>query len=146
VSSDRVFGLIMLIVALGYIASATQIQTSFLADPVGPKTFPIIIGVLAALCAVSIILRPDEEPDWPAGITFIKLALALAVLLAYAYTLRPFGFIIPTALAAGLLSYQIRSRLLPAVVTGLSLSIGLFLIFKYALGLGLFAFPKGWLG
>ena len=39
--SDRLFGLVIIAVALGFIASAAQIQQSFLTDPVGPKTFPI---------------------------------------------------------------------------------------------------------
>ncbi|MHA1572272.1 MAG: tripartite tricarboxylate transporter TctB family protein, partial [Alphaproteobacteria bacterium] len=50
--SDRIFGLLILVVALAYIASATQIQTSFLADPVGPKTFPMIVGVVLAICGM----------------------------------------------------------------------------------------------
>ena len=65
-ASDRIFGLVALFVALGYIASATQIQTSFLADPVGPKAFPIMIGVVAALCGLLMIVRPDPDPNWPA--------------------------------------------------------------------------------
>lgn len=142
--SDRVFGLVVIVVALAYIASATQIQTSFLSDPVGPKTFPILIGAVAALCALTVVLRPDAGPRWPGRWTWVKLAVALLVLIGYAYTLRPFGFIIPTALASGLLSYQLRPRAVPALVTGVSLSTGLFFIFKYALGLGLFAFPKAW--
>jgi len=144
--SDRIFGLVMIVVGLAFLASATQIQTSFLSDPVGPKSFPILIGVLTAVCAISILLKPDDDPSWPDHRTFIKLGVALVTLIAYAYTLRPVGFIIPTALAAGLLSYQIRARPLPAVFTGLGLSVGLFFIFKYALGLGLFAFPRSWLG
>ena len=44
VKSDRIFGLVVLVVALAYIASATQIETSFLADPVGPKPFPSELG------------------------------------------------------------------------------------------------------
>ncbi|MEH0072322.1 hypothetical protein V6L77_21940 [Pannonibacter sp. Pt2-lr] len=37
---DRIFGLVMIIVALGYLLSATQIETSFLSDPIGPRVFP----------------------------------------------------------------------------------------------------------
>ena len=48
ISSDRIFGLVASLLALAYIAGATQVQTSFLADPVGPKTFPIIIGIVGA--------------------------------------------------------------------------------------------------
>jgi putative tricarboxylic transport membrane protein len=42
------------------------------------------------------------------------------------------------------LSYQISPRARFAAITGVSLSVGLFLIFRFALGLGLVAFPK-WL-
>ena len=64
----------------------------------------------------------------------------------YAYALRPFGFLIPTALAAAILSYQISPRVGPAALSGLGLSGGLFVLFKYALGLGLVALPKALTG
>ena len=144
-ASDRIFGLVMAIVALAYIASATQIQTSFLSDPVGPKTFPIIIGVVYAISAIFMVLKPDPEPDWPTLRTFGALVIAVAVLVAYAYALKPLGFLMPTAVAAGVLSFQISPKTKTAVLSGLGLSIGLFLIFKYALDLGLVPFPKSWM-
>jgi len=144
--SDRIFGLVVALVALAYIASATQIQTSFMADPVGPKTFPILIGSVAALCGLIMVLRPDPDPDWPVLRTFGALVFAALVLVGYAYALKPLGFLIPTAITAGILSYQIEPRAGRAVLTGLGLSVGLFVLFKFALGLGLFAFPKGLLG
>ncbi|MDN5788040.1 tripartite tricarboxylate transporter TctB family protein, partial [Pseudorhodobacter sp.] len=61
---DRIFGLAMMIIALGYILSATTIRTSFMSDPVGPRIFPYIIGGLTMLCAVSMVLRPDPDSDW----------------------------------------------------------------------------------
>ena len=141
--SDRIFGLVALFVALAYIASATQIQSSFLADPVGPKAFPILIGIVVAICSLVMILRPDPDPDWPVGATWISLLIAVVVLVGYAYALKPMGFIIPTAIAASVLSYQISPRPLPAALSGVGLSVGLFILFKYALDLGLVAFPKG---
>lgn len=142
-ASDRFFGLVVLLVALAYIAGAFQIQTSFLADPVGSKTFPILVGSIAALCGLSLMLRPDPDPDWPASRTLLALAVTVVVLVAYAYTLKPLGFLLPTAVTAAILSYQISPRRGPAIIAGIGLSIGLFIIFKFALGLGLVAFPKG---
>ncbi len=142
-ASDRLFGLVVLFTALAYIASATQIQTSFLADPVGPKAFPMLIGGVAAISALVLILRPDPDPDWPDLRTFGALLIAGVVLVGYAYALKPLGFVVPTAIAAGILSYQISPRPRPAILSGLGLSVGLFVLFKYALGLGLVPFPKG---
>ena len=145
-ASDRIFGLVVLMVALAYIASATQIQTSFLSDPVGSKAFPIIIGAVAALCGLVLMIRPDPDPNWPAMRTLVSLAIAIVVLVSYAYLLKPMGFLIPTAFAAAILSYQISPRIGPAAIAGFSLSVGLFVLFKFALGLGLVAFPKGLIG
>jgi putative tricarboxylic transport membrane protein len=144
--SDRIFGLVVLLVAAAYIAAATQIQTSFLADPVGPKAFPILIGSIAALCGLVLMIKPDPDPEWPAMRTFLALLVAVAVLIAYAFALKPLGFILPTAIAAGILSFQISPRAGPAALAGIGLSVGLFVLFKFALGLGLVPFPKGLFG
>ena len=145
-ASDRIFGLVATLLALAYIASATQIEASFLSDPVGPKSFPILIGAVGAICAIYMVFKPDEEPDWPVLKTFGMLAIAVIVLVSYAYALRPLGFLIPTAIAAAILSYQISSRPRHAAIAGVGLSAGLFIIFKFALGLGLVPFPKWLIG
>ncbi len=144
-ASDRLFGLVVLMTALAFIASATQIQTSFLSDPVGPKAFPMLIGGVAAISALVMIIKPDPSPQWPVLKTFGSLLIALLVLVAYAYALKPFGFLFPTAVTAAILSYQISSRVVPSMLTGVGLSIGLFILFKYALKLGLVPFPQGFL-
>lgn len=145
-AGDRIFGLVMALLALVYIASAYQIQASLLSDPVGPKTFPIIIGIVGALSSMFLVFRPDPEPEWPVLRTWGALAGAILVLVLYAYALKPLGFLIPTALAAAVLSYQISPRPRYAAITGIGLSVGLLLVFKYALGLGLVGFPKAWFG
>lgn len=139
--SDRIFGSIVTLLALAYIASATQIQTSFLADPVGPKTFPILIGAVAALSGLIVVFRPEENPEWPSLSTIGGLGVAVVILVGYAYSLKPFGFLVPTAITAAVLSYQIRPRIGPSAITGSCLSVGLFLLFKFALGLSLVALP-----
>jgi len=140
--SDRIFGVLSGLVALAYIASATQIQEGFLPDPVGSKLFPVIVGSIALICAVTIFLKPDESPSWPGPATFIGILCAIVTLTGYALALKPLGFLIPTAVASGIISFLIQRRFATAIATGLGLSIGLFVLFKYALGLGLVAFSK----
>lgn len=144
--SDRVLGLFAVFAGLAYAFAATRIPTSFLSDPVGSKTFPMMLGGLAALCGVLIALKPDSPgPVWPGIRTWLALALSVGVLVGYAYALKPLGFLIPTAVAASILSYQIRPRALNAVATGVGLSLGLYTVFRFLLGLGLAALPKGWI-
>lgn len=145
-ASDRIFGLVIFGVALAFIASAFQIETSFLSDPVGSKSFPILIGVVVMISALVLIVKPDPDPDWPASRTFLALLVAIITLVGYAYALKPLGFILPTFIAASILSYQIGPRVGPALITGAGLSVGLFILFKYALGLGLIPFPASMIG
>ena len=71
--SDRLAGVIVLVIALAFFASATQLEMPFFSDPVGPKTFPMLVSGVAIICAIFLILRPDQEPEWPVIGTFIKL-------------------------------------------------------------------------
>ena len=144
--SDRIFGLVVIVVALAYIASALQIQASFLSDPVGSKTFPVLVASIAAICGGVMILRPDEEPDWPEGWTLLSIVICVLLLVGYSYALKPLGFLLPTAVAAGVISYQISPRPAFALASGVGLSIVLFVLFKFVLGLGLLGLPRGMLG
>ena len=144
-ASDRIFGAVMIIVALGYILSATTIQVPLFPDPMGPKAFPIMVAGGVIVCGLFILLRPDPEADWPPASALITIAVAAAVMTGYAYSLKPLGFLIPTAIAASILSYQLSPRPVPAILTGVGLSVGLFVLFRYALDLGLQPVPKGWL-
>lgn len=141
---DRIFGLVIIVVALGYILSAHGIETSFMSDPVGPRIFPYMIAGVMILCSLVMVLKPDPDADWPSGAVLGQLALALVMLLAYAFLITPLGFILPTILVAGVLSWQISGRPVPAALTGLGLGIGLFVLFRVILGLGLRGLPAGW--
>jgi putative tricarboxylic transport membrane protein len=140
--TDRIFGLVVVIGALAFFAGALQIQTSFLSDPVGPRVFPMMISAAALLCGLTLIAKPDAEPGWPERAAWTNMGIALAVLVAYAYAIGPMGFLASTALAAAAISYLISPKVRYAALTGVGLSLGLYIIFKYGLGLGLFAFPR----
>ena len=144
--SDRITGLIVSVLALAFFAGASQLEMPFFADPLGPKAFPMLIASVAFISGCVMVLRPDAEPDWPSLATFGRLLIAVLVLVLYAYGLQPLGFLLPTAIAAGAISYQIRPTLRAATLTGIYLSFGLFIIFKYGLGLSLFALPRWLMG
>lgn len=142
--SDRLIGLAILLGAVAFGVAAARLPLPFFSDPMGPRTFPLIVAVVMGLCGLTMVLRPDPDPGWPRGGTLLQLAVAAAVLVGYAYALRPLGFLIPTAVAAAILSWQIEPRPLRALLAGLGLSVGLFVLFRFVLGLGLLAFPREW--
>lgn len=146
-TGDRIFGAVMIIVALGYILSARTIQTPLFPDPVGPKLFPYMIAVGVIICSLYMLIKPDPEADWPGAAALLRLVIAAVVMVAYALLLEPLGFVIPTAVAAGVISYMMLPRASMAVLTGVGLSLGLYVLFRYGLRLEtLQAIPREWLG
>lgn len=135
-ASDRIFGLITLITAVAYIAAATQIQTNFFSGEFLPKLFPLLIGGVAAFSSLVLLFKPDPDPEWPEGRTWGNLLVAVIVLAFYSVLMTPLGFILPTAVAATILSYQISPNPKKAIMAGVGLSLGLFVVFKFILMLG----------
>lgn len=141
--SDRIFGGIGLALAAFFIWGATQIELSFISDPVGPRTFPIIIASLLGLASLVIVLRPDAEPDWPKAARLLEIAGAVAVMVAYALLLPRLGFLIATAAASGILTWRLGTRPVQAVVAGVLTSLGIYTVFHLILGLSLAKGPLG---
>jgi putative tricarboxylic transport membrane protein len=141
--SDRLFGGIAFLLALAFIAGATQIEAAMIFDSLGPRAFPILIGVILAISSGFLILRPDPEPDWPAARRVVEIVLALVVMLAYAFLLEPLGFVIATAIAAGLLSWRLGASPAIAGLAGVGISVGIYVVFHLILGLSLARGPLG---
>lgn len=141
--SDRIFGAVGLALALFYVWAALQIQESFLSDTVGPKTFPIIVASILGLSSLIILLRPDPEPVWPPLSRVAEIAAAVVVMVLYAEFLSTLGFVIATALAAAYLSWRLGSTVVQAVITGVGVSLCIYVVFHLLFGLSLARGPLG---
>ena len=141
--SDRIFGGVCLLLAAFYIYFATQIQIGFMSDPMGPRAFPIIIGIVLGLAGLYPIFRPDAEPDWPGFHRILEIVFAVAVMIAYTYALPEAGFTVSTTVAAGLLSWRLGAPPLRAAIAGLVIAVGIFVIFRLILQLSLAVGPWG---
>ena len=141
--SDRIFGGIGLLLAIFFIWQATLIEESFISDVVGPKMFPIIIGVMLGLASISFMIWPDPAPHWPALGRLMEIVVAVAVMIAYAELLPVTGFLIATAVASAYLSWRLGSTPLQSVIAGVLISVGIYVVFRLILGLSLAKGPFG---
>lgn len=141
--SDRIFGGFGLLLALLFIWSATGIELPFISDPVGPQVWPIVLGVLAAIGCITIIARPDAEPEWPSLGRLGEIAIAAIVMFAYARLLPEIGFVAATALASAVLVQRLGGALIESAIAGICTSVGIYAIFHLALGLSLARGPWG---
>jgi putative tricarboxylic transport membrane protein len=141
--SDRILGVICLALAVFFIWGATQIELSFMSDPVGPRVFPIMIGVMVGIAGLVILLKPDSDPEWPQLPKLLEIFAAAIVMFAYAQLLPVLGFIIATAIASAFLSWRLGSSPLGAGLAGIGISLGIYAGFHLVLGLSLARGPFG---
>lgn len=141
--SDRILGAVGVVLGIFFIWNANAIETGFIVDPLGPKTFPIIIGVLLVVSSAYVLFRPDPDPQWPTRGRALEVVGAVVVLIAYGLALELVGFVIATAVAAAVLSWRLGGPPLWAAVSGIGISVGIYAIFHLVLGLSLAKGPLG---
>ncbi len=141
--SDRLLGAVGLTLGVALVWGATLIEVGFIVDPLGPKSFPTIIGGVLIVSSLFVLLMPDPEPEWPRLTRMLEVVGAIAVMVGYALALEPVGFVLSTAVAAALLSWRLGSTLLMAATTGIGIAAGIYVLFHLVLGLSLAKGPWG---
>jgi putative tricarboxylic transport membrane protein len=141
--SDRIFGTVGLLFA-GLVVWATgRIEESFIQDPLGPKAFPLVIAALIALSSAVMLLKPDRNPQWPTVKKWLEMAVTVGVLLAYAVVLPELGFVLSSTLLSGFMISRLGGSHVQSAVGGVVMSVGIFVVFSYALNLSLARGPWG---
>ena len=139
---DRIFAATLLAVALvyGFIAFTT-IEAPFQYDPLGPESWPRILAVVAVLCLIALLWKPEVQGFGTERPTWIKLAAALVLLFGYARLYEPFGFILATLLFAALAARLLGAGWLRSGVFGVFAGVFGYLLCAGLLDLNLPAGP-----
>lgn len=95
--ADRIFAGVLLLVSLIYTWIAfTAIRAPFQYDPLGPESWPRLLGIVAILCTAAIVARPDVESMGVNRTTAMRIVILVGLLMAYAAAFQPLGFILST--------------------------------------------------
>ena len=143
---SRIAGIVLLVIALVWIALVYQTIAPGQSGEVGPRAFPLFFGyVLAALSLILLVqsfwsAAADEgESDRTAALLpgeWIAVVITVGGLIVYGMLLEPFGFIPSTAfMVAVILFFGLRVRS-PVMLAGMAigLSLGCYLVFGKLLG------------
>ncbi|WP_110654830.1 tripartite tricarboxylate transporter TctB family protein [Salinicola halimionae] len=136
-AADRVLSLLLLGLAAFVAVQAWQLQVPFSYDPLGPKAVPLMLAGLLAILAVVLFVRPGASGEWPTGALLLRLVFTMAVLGFYAALFINLGFLVTTALVSIVIAWLFGATPLKAVVGGLLLALGSYLLFTYGLGISL---------
>ena len=135
---QRIFASVLLVVCAGLAIMAWPYQADFSYEPVGPRAFPLLMLALMALGLIYMIFRPspvvhsEEDPQLDRQ-TLTKIGLCVLLLLVFAGTFEPLGFILSSALVGIPMARLYGGRWLPGILIISLMSVGLYLLFDKAM-------------
>lgn len=143
---ERILTAIIAVCGFALLIYACNFEAPISYDPVGPKSFPILLTGLITISALYLTFRPaimfePVELGWNKHLAG-KLALCTLALTMYAALFEWLGFMLATLLMTVALGKLFQGKTLPIVITGVVLSTSTYFLFDRVLDvplpLGLF--------
>ncbi len=131
---QRIFAVSLLAVCAALAVMAWPYQAPFSYEPVGPRAFPLLILGLMAVALVFLAIRPtpvargDDEPELDRA-TLTKVIACFALLLVFAATFEPLGFIFSSILIGVPMARLYGGRWLPGAIVVVAMSVLLYWLF-----------------
>ncbi|MBC2692777.1 MULTISPECIES: tripartite tricarboxylate transporter TctB family protein [Pseudomonas] len=135
---QRIFAAVLLLACACLALMAWPYQASFSYEPVGPRAYPLLMLGLMGLALIYMLFRPqptrhsEEEPPLDRQ-TLVKIGACVALLLVFAGTFEPLGFILSSILIGVPMARLYGGRWRPSAVIISLMSVGLYLLFDIAM-------------
>jgi putative tricarboxylic transport membrane protein len=147
-TTDRIIGALAILLAVIYLLATAQIPTLEIGDPLGPKAFPVLLGIALILAATLLFfetLKKSAEPVtekprenqrhlWIIGGVILWTALYFGVFDSAGYLASTTIYLLVLTAAFN------RDKRLANILTSVLFALGSYILFAKILGVTL---PKG---
>jgi len=131
--SERVFLVFLFTCGAVYLYFGLKIEVPFAYEPLGPRTFPVLLGCcLATLSVLALVIHPMSTMPLKGRVG--KLGLAVVF---YLLTFQLLGFMPATTISTYAIARLVGSSWMQGLLTGLILAIAFYGIFHFLLGVPL---------
>ncbi|MCM3743984.1 tripartite tricarboxylate transporter TctB family protein [Sporosarcina luteola] len=142
---DRYASIAFLLIGLLFVIESTKIASSAYGSTVGPKIFPLWLGVILILLSLRLLYETftyKSESASKEKLQYKKFFIILVSAALYAFLLEKIGYVISTFLFL-LVTFQTmeRGRIIPTVIIAAVFSLGIYYFFAEFLGGSLPGFP-----
>ena len=130
---QRVVSFALTVAAAGYTWQARTFDADFIADPIGPNAFPLVIGaLLLASCAWLAMGAGDGVLSWSR-----RQSAVVGALCVYVLVLRPLGFLVATTALVTILVMLFGGPWKRGLGFGFLVCAAIFVLFAYVLSVPL---------
>jgi putative tricarboxylic transport membrane protein len=147
--ADRVIFVCILILAGVYFYATEKLPSLEIGDPLGPKAFPRLLGILLVITAGILLFemirgrKPARASDVPSrGVTdrtsYLIVGGVTAWTFLYFLVFEPLGYVIATSIyLIALTAFLNRGKWMANIVTSIGFSVGSYVMFVKLLGVNL---------
>lgn len=127
-SVDRAFGIFLFLLGAYVIYGGLALEVPFSYDPLGPKTFPVVLGILLSTLSLFIIAKP-EKAHFPEGATRLNTVFIVVLLVVYSSSFNYLGFLLSTALLVFFISKIFQGTTKQALGSAVGVSLSVYALF-----------------
>ncbi len=146
--ADRIIFVGSVLFAVVYLYATSQIPTIEMVDPLGPKAFPVLLGISLLVVAGLLLFEMRRGAETPAVKAsaqnrgyWLMIAAVSGWMALYFAAFEKLGYLIDTTtFLLGLMAYFHRGKWTANILTAVLFSTGSFFLFTKVLGVTL---PKG---
>ncbi len=142
-SNNRTLGAMALLMAGILAIFGWGLVAPFAYEPVGPRAFPMITALVIGICGIILVVQGGGEADPISRKTLTGIIFLSVVLLVYAVVFERLGYVISTLIMSAVVALIFGARPHQALISGLILSVGSYLLFDHGLDVVL---PAGIMG
>ncbi len=144
---ERILTAIIAVCGFALLIYACNFDAPISYDPVGPKSFPILLMALITISAIYLTVRPaimfePVELGWNKHLLG-SLVLCTLALTLYAVLFEWLGFIVATLFMTIAVGKLFHGKTIPTLITGIVLSVSTYYLFDRVLDVPL---PLGFFG
>lgn len=133
---DRLFGVFLLFLGIYVVYGGLTLEVPFSYDPLGPKTFPVILGALLSALSLVVIAKP-EKSHFPQSATMLNTVLIVVLLVLYSLSFNFLGFLLSTALLVFFISRIFKGTTKQALGSAIGVSLSVYVLFGVLLDVAL---------
>ncbi|MDB5743584.1 MAG: tripartite tricarboxylate transporter TctB family protein [Polaromonas sp.] len=133
--SDRILGTVCVVVAAGMAWSAQSYVAPVSYEPVGPRSFPLLLAGLIGLIGAWLVVRPSESQGQAAfsRANLMRTGICALTVAGYALLFQPLGFVVATALMTVPVGMVFGGTWKRSLLAGVVMGITLFFLFDRVL-------------
>ena len=131
-NNNRITGAVIAALSVWIYIQSAGIENMF-NEAIGPGDFPKFVSIVMFILGSLLCVLPDDVIIKIQKSVIIRQLILLAILIFFALTIKPIGFIPSAVLTLIALIKLFGGNWKQSLIFGISLAIGIYLLFEYAL-------------